>query len=73
MYPKMITGRGRIITYLLDANYNEDFSCISHQVDEQKDVHDKYEMGDRYVKENKPSIRKYKDDIPFDDLDINYI
>ena len=70
MYPRMIQIEAEL-SHLLDANYEEDFSCISHQVDEQQDVHDKYQWSERYVKENTVINQLWwsEDDIPFDDLE----
>ena len=53
MYPRMIQVEAEL-SHLLDADYSEEFSCIAHQLDEQQDVHDKFQWSDKYVKENTP-------------------
>ena len=70
MYPRMIQVSGDF-SNLLEADYSEDFSCISHQVDEQQDVHDKYEWSTRYVKENTVINQLWwgEKDVPVKDLE----
>ena len=70
MFPKTIQIEAEL-SHLLDANYNEDYSCITHQVQEQQDVHDKYQWSERYTKKNTVINQEWwsKDDIPIDDLE----
>ena len=70
MYPRMVQVEAEL-SHLLDADYSEEFSCISHQLDEQQDVHDKYEWSDKYVKENTIINQLWwdNDDVPFEDLE----
>ena len=56
---------------LLDADYTQhEGSCITHQVDELKDIHEKYGFADTYQYDNTKIHQLWwtADDIDYDDL-----